>query len=131
MSIGANDQTMGFIRSYCFVLSIHLCHDSVCSQSTLSQYRCINRRRIKRGGGPVRYTGWTVPTYNQSQQQYGYATDNHNMNNYSQQPQAPYSSGNQAYQGQPGYTAGQDYGNNAAQSGPAYYDATQTQEQGI
>jgi len=50
------------------------------------------------------------------------------MNNYSQQPQAPYSSGNQAYQGQPTYTG---YGNNAAQSGPAYYDATQTQEQGI
>jgi hypothetical protein len=80
--------------------------------------RCINARRIRRGGGPVRYTGWTHPTYSQSQQQYGYTTDQnaYNMNNYPQQDQ-------NNYQGQPQYngTTG-PYAND----GPAYYDATKS-----
>lgn len=60
----------------------------------------------------MRYTGWTVPTYNQSQQQYGYAAGQpgYNMNSY------PQGQGPQAYQGAPG--APQN-------SGAAYYDASQ------
>ena len=90
--------------------------------SKLTWGRCINSRRIKRGGVPVRYTGWTVPTYNQSQQQYGYDQNAYNMNNYAQQGGQP------SYQGQPQYENHDfgtvDGGNNAP--GPTYYDATQT-----
>jgi hypothetical protein len=87
-------------------------------------YRCINSRRMKRGGAPVRYTGWTVPTYNQSQQHYGYTNDQNaaNMNNY---PQDSYPPGQYppAQQGAYSYQG-------PAPAGPAYYDATQTAGQG-
>ena len=88
----------------------------------LTMYRCINSRRIRRGGGPVRYTGWTVPTYNQSQQQYGYTNDQntYNMNNYPQASVPPAEQGQYSYQGPPQVESG----------GPAYYDATQTSAQG-
>src|SRR5271155_3777874 len=76
--------------------------------------RCVNSRRMKRGGGPVRYTGWTVPTYNQSQQQYGY-TNGQNSYNMNSSPQ-----GQTSYQGAP------QYGNQAETTGPAYYDASQS-----
>lgn len=71
----------------------------------------------------MRYTGWTVPTYNQSQQQYGYDQNAYNMG-----PQGQ--GGQYAYQGQPqGEPLG---GPNAGpvNNGPAYYDATQTANQG-
>ena len=76
--------------------------------------RLINRRRIMRGGGPVRYTGWSVPSYTQSQQQYGYTDQpGYPMN----PPQGPY---------QP-YPSAQGYGNPQPQNGqtaPGYYDAS-------
>lgn len=95
----------------------------------LTMYRCINSRRIKRGGGPVRYTGWTVPTYNQSQQHYGYTNDQnaHNMNNYPQgQGQYPPGQYPPAQQGQYNYQGPQQVDSD----GPAYFDATQTESQG-
>jgi Chitin synthesis regulation, resistance to Congo red len=86
----------------------------------------VNRRRIKRGGAPYRYTGWTVPTYNQSQQQYGYTggQNSYNMNNY---PSGP----NQYSQGQYNYGTEPQYGNNAATRAPAYFDASQPGAAGI
>lgn len=79
----------------------------------------INRRRMRQGGGPLRYTGWTVPSYSQSQQQYGYTTDQnaYNMNNY------PPGRGQYSYQGQP------QNGNYPPEqiNAPGYYDATRTQ----
>jgi hypothetical protein len=94
------------------------------SLEMVTDCRCVNSRRIKRGGGPVRYTGWTVPTYNQSQQQYGYTDNAYNMNN---NPQGQYPQ--QSYQGAPatGYAAP----TGAPGGGPAYYDATQTGAGGI
>ena len=93
----------------------------------LMMHRCINSRRIKRGGGPVRYTGWTVPTYNQSPQQYGYTNDQnaYNTNTY---PQGPYPPGQYppTQQGQYSYQGPPQAGN----TGPAYYDATQTSAEG-
>lgn len=89
--------------------------------------RCINARRIKRGGGPVRYTGWTVPSYNQSQQQYGHTNNQgYDMNNYPQQGQYQQTS----YQGQPQYNP-TPYGNETAVDGrPAYFDASASQNPG-
>lgn len=91
--------------------------------ATIIDGRYINRRRIKRGGGPVRYTGWTVPSYGQPQQQYGYTTDQYayDMNNYPQ-GQRQYGQGQGDNQG--------PYGNNQGNA-PAYYDVTQTGGQGI
>jgi hypothetical protein len=86
----------------------------------------------------MRYTGWTVPSYHQSQQQYGHATNQlgayggqnaYQMNNYppyelqqggadGQQGQYNYSHPTNAYAANEG---------NANQS--AYYDATQTEAQ--
>lgn len=82
---------------------------------------------MKRGGGPVRYTGWTVPSYNQSQQQYGYTggpqQGAYDMNNYPQQ--APYTQqqGGYSYQGQPQT----QYSSPPPAANAAYYDATQTE----
>ena len=121
---------MGSFRCYYSIPHFPLCIDEACQLSLCGvNGRYINSRRIKRGTGPVRYTGWTVPTYNQSQQQYGY-TPNQNaygMNNY---PPGQYPPGQQpqySYQGQ------QQYGNQAPpvqSDGPAYYDATQNGGQG-
>jgi len=84
---------------------------------------------MKQGGGPVRYTGWTVPSYNQSQQQYGYSTGQqgaYDMNNYPQQGQYPQQQqqGGYSYQGPPQnqYSSPPVDGNT-----PAYFDATQTE----
>jgi hypothetical protein len=90
----------------------------MCSLEMVTEYRCINSRRIKRGGGPVRYTGWTVPTYNQSQQQYGYTDNAYNMNNNPQGQYPPGQYAQQSYQGAPA--------TGAPGGTPAYYDATQT-----
>ena len=90
---------------------------------------------MKRGGGPVRYTGWTVPSYNQSQQQYGYPTGQqgaYDMNNYPQQGPYPQQQGTYSYQGQPqeGYSNAPAVGATGNASQPAYYDATQTESYG-
>ena len=88
---------------------------------------CVNSRRMKRGGGPVRYTGWTVPSYNQSQQQYGYSSGQqgaYDMNNYPQQGQYPQQQGGYSYQGPPNASP---QGPGAAGNNPAYFDATQTE----
>lgn len=121
---------MGSFRRYYPIHHFHLCMYTVYPiyLQLVMMYRCINARRIKRGGGPVRYTGWTVPAYNQSQQQYGYTSDQnaYNMNNY---PQGQYPPGQNppAQQGQYSYQAPQQVGNDGA----VYYDATQTEAQGI
>ena len=81
---------------------------------------------MKGGGGPVRYTGWTVPSYNQSQQQYGYSSGQqgaYDMNNYPQQGQYPQQQGGYSYQGPPNASP---QGPGAAGNTPAYFDATQT-----
>src|SRR5271154_7217254 len=90
----------------------------------ITDYRCINSRRIKRGGGPVRYTGWTVPTYNQSQQQYGYADNAYNMNNNPQGQYPPGQYAQQSYQGGPSTDYPAPTG--APGGAPVYYDASQT-----
>jgi hypothetical protein len=119
---------MGSIRRYYPLCAIHLSVGSVLSLKMAADRRCINARRIKRGGGPVRYTGWTVPSYNQSQQQYGYTNNQgYDMNNYPQQ--GPYQQ--TSYQGQPQYNSA-PYGNEtAADNRPAYYDASASQNPGI
>ena len=105
----------------------HLFIDAVYPFSQHADGRWINSRRIKSGGGPVRYTGWTAPTYNQSPQQYGYTgQDSYGMNNYppgqgQYPPQGPY--------GEPNYAGQPQYGNQG-QNGPAYYDPTQGTGQG-
>jgi hypothetical protein len=69
----------------------------------------------------VRYTGWTVPSYNQSQQQYGYTGNTYNMGNYPQQGQAQgYYGGQVIPGGGPGYNSG---------TANAYYDATRAEPQ--
>lgn len=106
-------QTMGSPRRYCPLHTLSLSHDTVCTVVGHSlTCSCVNRRRMKRGGAPYRYTGWTVPMYNNPQQQYNYP-NTYNMNSY---PQGQGGS----YQGQPQHG---DYENNA----PVYYDATRTQ----
>jgi hypothetical protein len=113
---------MGSIWRNYFIHCIHLPDGSVRTFVKIAiNDRCINSRRIRRGGGPVRYTGWTVPTYNQSQQQYGYPENTYNLNNnpHGQYPAGQYAE--QSYQGPPAPAA---YG--APAGAPAYYDATQT-----
>ena len=109
----SNTQPMGITWCYHRFLPLHLSVGSVCSPQVLIDSRCVNSRRIKKGGGPVRYTGWTVPTYNQSQQQYGYTgQQGYNMNVPPQH----------SYQGAPmPQPAGQP---------TAYYDASQSAGQG-
>jgi hypothetical protein len=103
----------------------------------------MNKRRIKRGGAPMRYTGWTVPSYNQSQAQYGYPTNQpggqnaYQMNNYPPygQPGAQGAQGAYGQQGQYNYSQPTNAptntyaANNGHASNQAYYDATQTEAQ--
>src|SRR2546423_959752 len=119
---------MGATRRYCPLRAIHLPVGSVWSLKMAADRRFVNARRIKRGGGPVRYTGWTVPAYNQPQTQYGYTgNQGYDMNNYPQQGQYQQTS----YQGQPQYNSA-PYGNQtAADNRPAYYDASASQNPGI
>ena len=75
----------------------------------------------------MRYTGWTVPSYNQSQQQYGYtANQGYDMNAYPQQGQY----GQTSYQGAPQYNQ-TPYGNDPTVNQPAYYDASASANAGI
>lgn len=113
---------MGSSWRYYSVCPVHLFDGSVLSSSSGADDRCINARRIKRGGGPVRYTGWTVPSYNQSQQQYGYTgNQGYDMNTYPQQ--GPYQQ--TSYQGQP-----QAPYNGTNPNTPAYFDASVSQGTG-
>jgi hypothetical protein len=99
----------------------------------------MNKRRMKRGGAPMRYTGWTVPSYNQSQAQYGYATQQqggaYGQNAYNMNSYPPYGQqggqGAQGAQGQHNYSQPTNaYGANEGQgTNQAYYDATQTEAQ--
>jgi Chitin synthesis regulation, resistance to Congo red len=102
----------------------------------------MNKRRIKRGGGPMRYTGWTVPSYNQSQAQYGYPTNQqggaygqnaYNMNSYPPYGQQGAQGAQGAYGQQGQYNYSQPTNASAANTGhasnQAYYDATQTEAQ--
>jgi len=85
---------------------------------------------MKRGGGPVRYTGWTVPNYNQSQQQYGYTTGQqgaYDMNNYPQQGQYPQQQGGLSYQGPPSVPYASPPAPGVGGNTPVYFDATQTE----
>jgi len=70
----------------------------------------------------MRYTGWTAPSYGQSQQQYGYTGDPVNMGNYPQQS-------GQAYYGNQGPAGGAPYGyrENGDANTAGYYDATRTE----
>ena len=77
----------------------------------------------------MRYTGWTIPSYNQSQQQYSY-TQNQNSYPISGYPQQGQSGQYPPYQGQYNYSQPARAGNDGAQgTQAAYYDATRTEAQ--